>query len=135
VYKSKPDNLSNNPPVISHSLQVYITTNDALNFQAYADNGPVTYSVLEKPEWVNVSSTGLFTGTPPSVGNYSVSFVVTNSYGPVYYTLYIYVETALIIEYLYTSGYDQIGDEDGFILSQPETLLEENKIILNITES
>jgi hypothetical protein len=135
IYKSKPKDLSLNPPIIQHSLHVYITNKEELNFQSYADNGPVTYSVIEKPDWVKVSSNGLFTGTPPTIGTYKVTFTVTNSYGPVYYTLYVYVEKALIIDYLYTSGYTQIGDEDGFILSEPEIGTGENKIILNIIES
>jgi hypothetical protein len=125
IYKSNPDNLSNNPPVIHHSLHTNGQLEQSVYFQCQSQNGPATYQAVNLPSWLNLSTTGLFTGIPISVGTHEAHFTVSNSFGVVYYTLFIYVTAASY--YLYTTGY---GTGNGFLITEPETGTEQYRIIL-----
>lgn len=125
VYKSNVVSLNNNPPVIHHPLHTNGQLEQSLNFQCQAQNGPVTFQPVKLPSWLKMSSTGLFTGIPDEMGVHEAHFKVSNSFGPVYYTLFIYVSQASY--YLYTTGY---GTDNGFLITEPETGVEEFKIIV-----
>ena len=137
VYKPKVGGLNQNPPVIHHSLSVTIYSDELLNFQCVAENGPVTFTTTEKPDWITASSTGLFSGDPFFAGVYNVYFYVSNSFGPVYYSLVVNVIDRPILEldyFLLTEGYSALpGDEDGFLL-QTDEIDEEQKIIIKSPE-
>jgi hypothetical protein len=129
IYNSASENLD--PPAIFHPLHVYIKSTSELNFQCLPENGPVSYQILNKPSWVNISPEGLFTGKPPYLSEtYTVSFIISNTHGSTYYTLYVHVEHITVTDYLITAGYDNINDADGFILTNTETEVEEFKIIV-----
>ena len=89
IFQSLPS--ENNIPYISQSLKTSISLPGVLNFTAIVDNGPATFNNVFIPGWVSLSTSGNFTGTPPSIGNYFVGFSVTNSFGTTYYSLNIEV--------------------------------------------
>lgn len=130
VYTPTPATEILDPPVISQVLNTTINiTNieylDALNFQCNAENGPVVFEKISGPNWINLSSTGLFTGTPPFASTtYNVLFKVTNSSGPTYYSFVVtvrYIEI-LTIYYLFTEGYEFLG-VDGFLTQENDSLI------------
>lgn len=130
VYTPTPTTTVLNPPVINQTLNTTLNiTNieylNALNFQCVAQNGSVVFEKISGPDWVNLSPTGLFTGTPPFASTtYNVLFKVTNSVGPTYYSFIItvrYIEI-LTIYYLFTEGYDLSG-VDGFITQENGSLI------------
>ena len=130
VYTPTPVTTVLNPPIINQTLNTTLNiTNieylDALNFQCVAQNGPVIFEKISGPDWVDLSPTGLFTGTPPfATTTYNVLFKVTNAAGPTYYSFIItvrYIEI-LTIYYLFTEGYDLSG-VDGFITQENGSLI------------
>lgn len=87
VYNSIPESTQTLPPIINQSLYITQSYLSALTIQLSAENGPVTYQGLSLPIWSNLSTTGLFTGTPPTSAIYSLPFIVSNNVGPTYYNL------------------------------------------------
>lgn len=126
VYTPLEETQQINPPVITQNLITNINISNldflnALNFQCTAEDGPVTFEPVSLPSWVNLSSTGLFTGTPPqSDGQYIATFKVINSAGPSYYSLIINVNYTLILTvyYLVTEGYPN----NGYLVQQEHDL-------------
>ena len=128
VYTPNPIGTLTEPPVIKHSLNITINFPEALNFQLSAENGVTGYEPVDTPDWVQLTESGLFTGTPPEPGVFHSTFVVYNDYGPIYYSLTINV---LPINYLFTDGYlDLLDLEDVNVLTEPEVGPEEYKIIV-----
>jgi hypothetical protein len=135
VYEPLPPNLQLDPPYIDQQLitDLQITNiefENALNFQCIAENGPVIFEPVNMPSWINLSSNGLFTGTPPfETTQYNALFKVTNSAGPTFYNFQINVTYTpiLTIYYLYTEGYDV----DGFLVQEEH---DGNNIISRIIE-
>jgi hypothetical protein len=78
-------------PYISQLLKVFISLSESLNFNVIVDNGPAIFSSITIPSWVSLTPNGLFTGVPPSPGNYFAEFSVTNDAGTSYYSLNIEV--------------------------------------------
>lgn len=89
IFQSLPQEY--NLPYISQLLKVFITFPSNLNFTAIVDNGTATFASVSMPSWVSLSSNGIFTGTPPSLGNYFAEFSVTNGFGTTFYSLNIEV--------------------------------------------
>lgn len=55
-------------------------------------NGPVIFTPIDLPSWVNLTPSGAFTGTPPAdFNNDSGIFKITNTIGPTFYALNINV--------------------------------------------
>ena len=62
------------------SIAYQITTDTAYGMTGY--NASITYSLLNKPSWLSVSSsTGAVTGTPPASGTYTFQAKATNTLG------------------------------------------------------
>jgi hypothetical protein len=127
VYNPVENTVPVNPPFISQILRTDVSiTNlefeNALNFQVVAENGPVVFEKVSGPSWINLSPTGLFTGTPPFATTlYNTIFKATNSVGPTFYsfiTNVTYTEI-LTIYYMYTEGYELSGS-DGFVLQEDD---------------
>ena len=92
VYTTLSGNTIFEPPAILHNLNTTLSTTDILNFQCTATSTPVTYTPITMPSWVNLTSTGLFQGTPPPTpSSYLATFTVSNNIGPTYYSLNIIV--------------------------------------------
>ena len=54
--------------------------------------GPATFTSINLPSWINLTSNGKFTGTPPvQIATYSGTFKVTNTAGSTFYNLNINV--------------------------------------------
>lgn len=130
VYTPTPNTTVLNPPVINQDLFTTLDiTNieyeNALNFQCITENGPVVFEKVSGPDWINLSSSGLFSGTPPFASTtYNVLFKVSNTAGPTYYSFTVtvrYVEI-LTIYYLFTEGYELSG-VDGFITQEDGSLI------------
>lgn len=110
------------PPYITENLRtnVYITNIEFLNALAYQinlQNGPGIFEPIDLPQWVSLSQSGLFTGTPPLQNKeYTAEFKVTNSVGSSYYSLTINVNYTeiLTIYYLVTQGYPF----DGYLVQE-----------------
>lgn len=113
------------PPAITQNLKtdVFISNIDfvdALNFQCVSNDDLAIYEKVSGPDWINLSPTGLFTGTPPfNTTSYNTIFKVSNSTGPTYYSFKtnVYYTEILTIYYLYTEGYILSGGDD-FILQE-----------------
>lgn len=91
-----PSNENNNlPPVVTSSLSLTGTTSVTFNYTVSAANTPTSYQVTDSTTypWISANSSGVFTGTPTTSGNFYVPFVVTNSVGPTYYSLNITVSS------------------------------------------
>lgn len=120
------------PPLITQNLQTSLTiTNldfiDRFNFQCVVDNGPAIFEAISKPDWVNLTQNGLFTGTPPlKTADYLITFKVSNSVGPTYYSFIINITfiEILTIYYLYTEGYELLGG-DGYVLQENDYFIVE----------
>ncbi len=125
VYTPTPTIEVLEPPVINQALNTRLNiTNieylNALNFQCNAENGPVIFEKISGPDWINLSSNGLFSGTPPfTTTTYNVLFKVTNAAGPTYYSFVVTVRYTeiLTIYYLFTEGYEFIN-ADGFLTQE-----------------
>lgn len=90
----KPDNsllALKNPPFILQQLSTAVNLTANLQFQCFAENGPVVFNETQTPNWIKLTQYGLFTGTPQATGVYTVPFAVTNSFGPTYYSLTVNV--------------------------------------------
>jgi len=132
VYTPNTVTATTYPPFVSQKLVTNIAIDaysylNALNFQCIAQNTPVTFTASSVPDWVSVSQSGLFTGTPPRVnGTYYATFIVTNAAGPAYYTLTINVTYTENIIYNYLLLEDEIGyilQEDSSVLVESVTLI------------
>lgn len=133
IYKSHPIEKNLNPPFIEHPLYVSTLTGNEINFPCVAENGPVTFNVISKPDWLQLSPNGVFTGIPLKRGRYETYFTVSNENGPVYYNFSVDVRPPIVEEepfYIYTEGYSTLSADDGFILQQEETDSEEYKILI-----
>ena len=150
VYESLSDTVQLTPPFITQQLytELLITNIDfenKLNFQCVAENGPVVFEPVSMPSWVNLTSSGLFTGTPPlETTSYTATFKITNSVGPTFYSLVIdvnYVEV-LSFYYLYTEGYESsageglgIFDDNGYVVQEDYDPTAEEDVSLIIVGS
>lgn len=122
VYTPTPVTAVTDPPLITQDLftNLFITNieyENTLNFQCNVENGSATYELVSGPSWVNLSPTGLFTGTPPfATTSYTATFKASNTAGPTYYSLQINVTYTpiLTIYYLYTEGYV----DDGYLTQE-----------------
>jgi len=132
VYKPVETTTLVNPPIITQPLRtdVFITNiefENALNFQCITDNGPAVFEKVSGPEWINLSPTGVFTGTPPfETITYNTVFKVTNSIGPTFYSFItnVYYTEILTIYYLYTEGYILSGGDDFILQESSERIIE-----------
>ena len=69
---------------------------NTLSFQCTAENGPATFEKVSGPDWINLSPTGLFSGTPPFVAaTYDTLFKLFNIHGPIYYSFKVTVNLPL----------------------------------------
>ena len=116
------------PPYITQALTTTITnsvsTFEALNFQCVANTADVVYTPISLPAWVNLTSSGLFTGTPPKeTKTYEAIFTVSNNAGPTYYNFVInaiYYST-VVNDYMLLdgdTGYTLQEDTDKIIIAQ-----------------
>lgn len=131
VYKPSTTTLASYPPVIHQNLTLNLATDafsyqDALNFQCIAQNTPITFTLVSAPDWVFLTSEGLFYGTPPQTSNtYYATFIAANAAGPIYYTLTINVTYTENIQFNYLILEDEIGYillEDGDKIVESTTL-------------
>jgi len=127
VHEPILDTIQLNPPFIIQDLYTLLDITsleftNTLNVQITAENGPGVFEPVDLPSWVRLSPTGLMTGTPPLVTNrYNAMFKVTNSVGPAFYSFIIDVNFTQLLTfyYLYTEGYDTIGnDQDGYLVQE-----------------
>lgn len=89
-----PTTQLNTTPSITHTLDLTATTLVTFTYQITATNNPTSYTIADSSfTWITVTDSGLFTGTPIISGTYNVPFTVSNSYGPIYYTLNITVSS------------------------------------------
>ena len=134
IYKSHSVQRNLNPPFIEHPLYVSTLTGDLINFPCTVTNGPATFSIINKPDWLQLAPNGVFTGTPLLPGRYETYFTVSNEIGPVYYNFTVDANLPITIEepfYLFTEGYAMPSADDGFVLQQTEIGTEEFKIIID----
>ena len=69
---------------------------NTLSFQCTAENGPATFEKITGPDWLNLSPTGLFSGTPPFVAaTYDSLFKLYNVHGSIYYVFKVTVNLPL----------------------------------------
>jgi hypothetical protein len=89
-----PLNAQNITSYTNQTLALTATSTTPFTYQVNALNTPTSFSITDAAyDWVTVSSTGLFTGTPLTSGNFFVPFIIFNSYGPIYYSLNITVSS------------------------------------------
>lgn len=132
VYAPSKTTIASNPPVVHQLLTVNLEIDfnnyqNSLNYQVIAQNGPVTFTPYEMPSWVQLTPSGLFTGTPPKSDNtYYASFIVSNEAGPTYYTLTINViyNDSIVYSYLI------LEDEIGYILNEDISRLVESTTLV-----
>jgi hypothetical protein len=77
------------PPIITQPLYAVQNYLSSFNIQITAENGPAVFTGLSLPSWTSLTIGGLFTGTIPTTGIYTLPFIVNNNVGPAYYTLTI----------------------------------------------
>ncbi|MGB9748778.1 MAG: Ig-like domain-containing protein [Candidatus Woesearchaeota archaeon] len=68
-------------PIVSDIPNQTVTVNQALNIQVNAydpDGDPLTYSLVQKPNGMSITNTGLITWTPTNTGNYLVTVQVSD---------------------------------------------------------
>jgi hypothetical protein len=133
IYQSHPPQKNLNPPFIEHPLYTSVLTGDMINFQCIVQNTPATFTIISKPNWLELSPNGIFTGVPFNPGRYETYFTVTNEIGPVYYNFTVDVKSPILQSeefYLYTQGYYTPEADDGFVLQQAELGAEDYKIII-----
>ncbi len=81
-------------PYISENLYTTVTatltTVNELNKKFAVTNGPATFTLVEGPSWVKLSTDGTFTGTVPKYSDqHYVEFYIQNQTGIVHYNLII----------------------------------------------
>lgn len=82
--KVNPQILQNNPPVITSTPITEIDEGEEYSYQVTAidaDNDLLTFSLIQKPNWLSMSSSGLITGTAPLVSadtNYPITIKVSD---------------------------------------------------------
>ena len=76
----KSQTSGNHPPVITSSPSVtQIDEHDIFDYQVIAtdeDNDPLTYSLIQAPNWLSISNNGFVTGASPEV-NFDYQFIAT----------------------------------------------------------
>ncbi len=73
---------SNQTPTITSSTTATGTVGSAFSYQVTVSNGPTSYDVIAKPDWMVVNTTtGQLSGTPTSSGVVSVTLSATNNVG------------------------------------------------------
>ena len=68
-------------PIVSDISNQTITVNQAFNLQVNAydpDGDSLTYTLVQKPDGMSITNTGLITWTPTTIGNYLVIVQVTD---------------------------------------------------------
>ncbi len=79
----------NNPPVITSTAVTQVNENTTYSYQVSAtdtDNDALTYSLIQYPNWLSISSSGLISGTSPQVNsdtNYDIIVRVSDGKDPV----------------------------------------------------
>lgn len=89
IYSSTTQSLD--LPIINQPLEINITQNNNIDIRYTPVNGPATFTIITRPSWLRLSSTGRFTGIPTTTGVFYSTFTVSNNYGSTYYTLTINV--------------------------------------------
>jgi len=91
IYKPVSETL---PPAITHTLQHTLTSNQTFAIQITSTPNNTTYTSINLPTWVNLTTNGLFKGISPIVTEFTtfyVPFGITNKYGTTYHNLTINV--------------------------------------------
>ncbi|OGR47010.1 MAG: hypothetical protein A2X37_05685 [Elusimicrobia bacterium GWA2_66_18] len=70
-----------NPPVITSALSATGTVGTALSYQIMAANSPTSFNAAGLPAGLSVSTGGLISGTPTTIGTSSVTISAANSSG------------------------------------------------------
>lgn len=94
VYSSTNEN-NKLPPSVTTPLSFNAITSVTFNYAVCAANTPTSYALTDNISypWLVVNNNGLFTGTPTLTGNFYIPFTITNSVGPIHYSLNITVSS------------------------------------------
>ena len=87
IYEPKETLYSNLPSHVSTNLFVNTVSGSTSTYQITATNNPISFKLVNDYSWVTLDNTGLFTYTPQITGITYIPFSVSNSIGPIYYTL------------------------------------------------
>lgn len=94
VYQSIPQSIITVPPIINSNLYTALSvtsfSQNDLNITYQVSNGLAEFVPVNLPNWVNLTSNGTFSGTPPKLtSSYNAEFYVQNSAGSTYYNFLI----------------------------------------------
>jgi hypothetical protein len=90
----EPFTLPTTTPYTNQELALTATSTIPFTYQVVANNNPISFGITDSSfDWITVSNTGTFTGTPPISGTFFVPFTISNNYGPIYYSLNITVSS------------------------------------------
>lgn len=85
IYEPKEELL---PPIITHSLLYTLTSNQIFSIQISSTPYNSVYTSTSLPDWMNLNTFGLFTGTVPvDIATYYIPFAVTSNNGTTYFNL------------------------------------------------
>lgn len=88
LYDSIPQTQQTLPPQIDQQLYITQAYGQLFNLQINTTNGAATFTAVDFPEWVSISSEGLITGFIPSTEKtYYLTFKATNIAGSIFYVL------------------------------------------------
>ncbi len=90
IYDSISPTTQTLPPYVDQILYYTLAYGQNLNIQVNTNDNTAIFEAVDLPAWANISSTGLVTGTIPEAGFHYLTFKVTNSVGPTFYTVTIF---------------------------------------------
>ena len=99
VYIPNKANILEDPPVLTQNLHLVLQTPVPFVLQLSPLHGPVTYTTINWPDWVEITENGLIQGQPESnAGFYSLPFYVTNIIGSTYYCFTLQINEVINVE-------------------------------------
>jgi hypothetical protein len=97
-------------PVITSATNASGNALSPFSYQITATNSPTSYNATGLPQGVNVStSTGLISGTPGTVGTYTVTLSATNAGGTGTATLTLLIEQPIPVIFTSLTANGQVG--------------------------
>jgi len=82
------------PPLITSALTAQAVLNVNFNYQIAAANSPTSFAATNLPAGLSVNASGLISGTPTSVGSFSIPISATNADGTDSKTLLLTISSA-----------------------------------------
>lgn len=96
VYTPVPKTAVQEPPAIPQNLHFTLQFSVPIEKQVTTLNGPATFTSIDWPYWIRISSTGLIEGRAVGPGFYTLPFYATNSFGSTYACLTIFIAEEFI---------------------------------------